>query len=194
MANKSPEEIVDPEWGTVFSAEDDQTESLQQALARIPIFSLLVQRELGQLARIVHIRHFKAGETIIYRGVEQSGFYLVRSGSVHIVRENFDHSITVVGTLGSRELLGEFALLDSTPRNSSIVSAEHCELIGFFKADLVEVLATNPEMGCKIVLRLAEEMSRSLYSDYNELRALGCPFTDDEGSPSALSGVDLRLS
>ena len=194
MAKNSPEKIIDPEWSTFFFDEGDQTESLEQSLGRIPIFSLLVERELGQLARIVHIRHFKPGETIIYRGVEQSGFYLVRSGSVHIMRDNFDQSKTVVGTLGAHQLLGEFALLDSTPRTSSIVSAGHCELIGFFKPDLVEVLATNPEMGCKIVLRLAEEMSRSLNSDYNKLRALGYPFTDDEGSSSALLKVDPTLS
>ena len=194
MAKNSPEKIIDPEWSTFFFDEGDQTESMEQSLGRIPIFSLLVERELGQLARIVHIRHFKPGETIIYRGVEQSGFYLVRSGSVHIMRDNFDQSKTVVGTLGPHQLLGEFALLDSTPRISSIVSVGHCELIGFFKPDLVEVLATNPEMGCKIVLRLAEEMSRSLNSDYNKLRALGYPFTDDEGSSSALLKVDPTLS
>ena len=194
MAKNSPEKIIDPEWSTFFFDEGDQTESMEQSLGRIPIFSLLVERELGQLARIVHIRHFKPGETIIYRGVEQSGFYLVRSGSVHIMRDNFDQSKTVVGTLGPHQLLGEFALLDSTPRTSSIVSAEHSELIGFFKPDLVEVLATNPEMGCKIVLRLAEEMSRRLNVDYNKLRALGYPFTDDMGRASALLQVDPTLS
>jgi len=194
MAQKSPEEIIDPEWSTFFFDEEGQIGSLEQSLGRIPIFSLLAERELVQLARIVHIRRFKPGETIIYRRVEQSGFYLVRSGSVHIVRYNFDQSRTVVGTLGPNELLGEFALLDSTPRTSSIVSAEHSELIGFFKPDLVEVLATDPEMGCKIVLRLAEEMSRSLNVDYNKLRALGYPFTDDMGRASALLQVDSTIS
>ena len=194
MVKKSPEEIIDPEWSIPFFDEEGQIGSLEQSLGRISIFSLLAERELVQLARIVHIRRFKSGETIIYRGVEQSGFYLVRSGSVHIVRYNFDQSWTAVGTLGPNELLGEFALLDSTPRTSSIVAAEHSELIGFFKPDLVEVLATNPEMGCKIVLRLAEEMSRSLNVDYNKLCALGYPFTDDEVSSSALLKGDPILS
>jgi CRP/FNR family cyclic AMP-dependent transcriptional regulator len=194
MAKKSPEKIVDPEWANVFVSEITQEETLEQALERIPIFSLLTGRELRKLTKIVHIRHYKPGETVIPRGVEQSGFYLVRSGSVHIVRENLDQSRTVVGTLGEYELLGEFALLDSTPRTSSIVAAKSSELIGFFKPDLVEILATNPALGCKILLRLAEEMGRSLATDYGKLRDLGYPFPEGMGSPGAFAQADPTLS
>ena len=53
MAQKSPEEIIDPEWSTFFFDEEGQAGSLEQSLGRIPIFSLLAERELVQLARIV---------------------------------------------------------------------------------------------------------------------------------------------
>ena len=170
----------DPEWTNIFRHDDPQQERLDVTLARIPIFSLLSQRELALLARIVHFRHYDPGETVIRRGVQQSGFYLIRSGSVHIVRHDINQADAVVATLGVHELLGEFALVDSTPRTSSIVAAEASELVGFFKPDLMDILVTNPQLGCKILLRLSEQMTKSLQKDYATLRATHVPLEDLE--------------
>ena len=190
--SETKERVVDPEWANVFHDEVSHVESLEEALGHIKIFSLLTDRELQKLARIVHIRRYSKGEIVVQRGVEQSGFYLVLSGSVDIVREKLDKTKVVVGNLGTYELLGEFALLDSTPRNSSIVAAEPCELVGFFKPDLMRILATNPVLGCKIVLRLAEEMSRSLARDYGKLQDAGYPFP--ETVPESTTQQDPTIS
>ena len=190
---RADKNIVDPEWANVFLEDITLEETLEQILAHIPIFSLLTGKELSKLARIVYIRRFDPGETIIYRGVEQSGFYLIRLGSVHIVREHLDHTREVVGKLGPSELLGEFALLDNTPRTSSVVAAEASELIGFFKPDLMEILVTNPTLGCKILLRLAEEMSRKLIADYGTLQDLGYPFPETVDASDALAKDDPTL-
>jgi hypothetical protein len=56
------------------------------------------------------------------------------------------------------------------------VAAEKSELIGFFKPDLMDILATNPELGCMILLRLGEEMTATLNKDYGRLREMGWPF------------------
>lgn len=170
----------DPEWTNIFRLAVAQRETLDATLSRIPVFSLLSSKELALLARIVHLRHYSPGETVIKRGVHQSGFYLIRTGSVHIMRQKINQAATVVATLGSHELLGEFALLDNTPRTSSIVAAEVSELIGFFKPDLMDILVTNPQLGCKILLRLAEEMSKSLQKDYRKLRETKIPLEDLE--------------
>lgn len=171
--------VIDPEWENFFSPEKiEEEESLERALSRIPVFSLLKPRELHKLLRLVHVREFEAGETIIRRGVNQSGFYHIRTGSANIVRERPDGSRRIVATLYPPELIGEFALLDDSPRSTSVVAAEPSQLIGFFEPDLMDIIATNPEMGCTILLRLAEDMSRSLNSDYKRLRGMGYPWDD----------------
>ena len=179
--------FADPEWVNLFAVEDTLEESLPQALCRIPIFSLLSDNELDLLARLVHLRSYRTDETVIQRGAVQSGLYVVRTGSVNIVRRSLDGTRKVVGTLGSGEILGEFALLTNTPRTSSVVAAEPCELIGFFKPDLTGILTTKPTMGCKILLRLAEEMCRSLATDYRRLCDMGYPFPEGENPPETLS-------
>ncbi|MDP7449643.1 MAG: cyclic nucleotide-binding domain-containing protein, partial [Candidatus Latescibacteria bacterium] len=125
--------VIDPEWENFFSSDvSGEKEPLVKLLGRVPIFSLLRAKELQTLTHLVHVREFARGEVVIQRGVQQSGLYLVRTGSVHIVRDREDGR-EVVGTLGREELLGEFALLDDTPRSTSVVAAERSELIGFFK-------------------------------------------------------------
>ena len=178
---------IDPEWENFFSPKRiEEQEFLEFTLGQIPVFGLVKKRNLAKLARLVHVREFEAGETIIRRGVNQSGFYLIRTGSAHIVREGSDGTRTVVTTLYPPELIGEFALLDDSPRSTSVVAAEPSELIGFFKPDLMDIIATNPEMGCKILLRLAEEMSRSLGGDYKRLREMGYPWDDQDEEEKGL--------
>ncbi|MBT4096808.1 MAG: cyclic nucleotide-binding domain-containing protein [Gemmatimonadetes bacterium] len=175
--------ITDPEWENFFARSGDNADSsLEKLLSKIAVFDLLRPRELKKLARIVHVREFRRGETVIQRGALQSGFYLIRSGSVNIVRERDDRR-EVVATLHPPELLGEFSLLDDSPRSTSIVAAEQSELIGFFKPDLMDIIATSPETGCMILLRLAEEMTHSLNKDYDRLREMGFPFDDEEEAP-----------
>ena len=187
MQTDQREELADPEWSNLITEEDTLEESLPQALCRIPIFSLLSDNELELLGRMVHLRTYAPDETVIQRGVEQSGLYVVKTGSVNIVRRSLDGTRTVVGSLGAGEILGEFALLDNTPRTSSVVAAEASVLIGFFKPDLTGILTTKPTMGCKILLRLAEEMCRSLGADYRRLRGMGYPFPPAENLPETLS-------
>ncbi len=176
----SAEEWEDPEWANLFRQEAQAQLPLEAILARVPVFSALTPRELWTLARTVHPRRFTSGETIIRRGAEQSGFYLIRSGSVYILRPDAAGENHVVGTLGPGELLGEFALVDGTPRTSAVVAAERSELIGFFKPDLMDIMVTNPGLGCKILLCLAEQMSLNLARDYQTLKELGYDFLQDE--------------
>ncbi|HCL31870.1 MAG TPA: hypothetical protein DIC52_26020 [Candidatus Latescibacteria bacterium] len=178
-ATATPERLIDPEWENFFATRTSQTkEPLQKLLGRVSIFNLLRAKELRTLARIVHTREFARGEIVIKRGVQQSGLYLVRTGSVDIVRAAADGRREVIGTLGPEELLGEFALLDDSPRSTSVVAAERSELIGFFKPDLTDILATDPAMGCMILLRLGEDMTATLNKDYRRLCELGWPLLD----------------
>ncbi len=181
----SAEEWEDPEWANLFRQEAQAQLPLETILAGVPVFSTLTLRELWTLARIVHPRRFVTGETIIRRGAEQSGFYLVRSGSVQILRLSANGAPQVVGALGPGELLGEFALVDGSPRTSTVVAAEPSELIGFFKPDLMDLMVTNPGLGCKILLNLAEQMGHTLTKDYQTLKKLGYDFLQDEEGMAA---------
>lgn len=181
-ASSTQPRLIDPEWESFFTSNgENEKEPLQRFLGRVMIFSLLRAKELRRLARMVHAREFVRGEIVIQRGVQQSGLYLVRTGSVQIVRDSAEGGRQVIGTLGPGEMLGEFALLDDTPRSTSVVAAETSQLIGFFKPDLTDIMKTDPAMGCMILLRLGEDMTETLSKDYQRLRDLGWPTLNQPG-------------
>ena len=62
------------------------------------------------------------------------------------------------------------------------MAAKPSELIGFFRPDLMDILVTQPTLGCKIVLRLAEEMNLRLARDYRALRDTGYVPTGPTGT------------
>ena len=163
---------IDPEWDNVFRYVEEEATSVIDVLLNVSIFSLLTSRELQRVAQAMHLRKYAQGECVIRSGASQSGFYVIVEGAVDVVSRTGG----VLGTLHSPELIGEFALLDDSPRSSSLIVAEPSELIGFFKPDLMDILVTNPELGCKILLRMSEEMVRNLQRDYTRLCTMGFPF------------------
>ncbi len=175
---------IDPEWDNVFRYVEEEATSVIDVLLHVPIFSLLTSRELQLVAQAMHLRKYAQGECVIRSGVSQSGFYVIVEGAVDVVSRTGG----VLGTLHSPELIGEFALLDDSPRSSSLIAAEPSELIGFFKPDLMDILVTNPELGCKILLRMSEEMARNLQRDYTRLCTMGFPF-DSSGKGVAMDPI-----
>lgn len=168
--NEIPSKI-DPEWENVFRSQDEKDSSIRQDLGRVGIFGLLTEDELGLLERVVHLRYYGTNECIIQKEVPQSGFYIISEGSVNVVCDG-----EVVELLKPISVLGEVGLLDPSPHSISFFAAEPSRLIGFFKPDLVELLDTQPEMGCKILLRISENMARILREKYADLCDLGCEF------------------
>ena len=159
----------DPEWGSLGQHGNKQ-ENLLDILGRLAVFDTLTWQELSTIERIVHRRHFVTGEMVIQALTPRSGLFAVVSGSVHVVRHLAEGGRQVLDTLGDGELLGEFALLDDSPRSTSIIAAEPSDLIGFFRSDLVDLIQTQPRMGFKILHRLAQVMAHRLQYVMGDLR------------------------
>lgn len=170
---------TDPEWGNVLRKKAATEETILSILKGLSMFETLTESELVKVERIVHRRRFTAGEVIIRARAPRSGMYIVKSGSVDVVRPMGNGIFQKVGHLESGDLLGEFAILDDSPRSTSIVAAEPSELLGLFKPDLMELVETDPRLGLKIVLRVAEMMTRRLRQDFELLRSLRKPVTLD---------------
>ena len=161
----------DPEWCR-FEGPERLKVNLSEIMAKLSVFDTLTWRELATLERIVHRRRFVAGETVIRAFTPRSGLFAVISGRVQVVRHVVGERDVVLDTLGVGELLGEFALLDDSPRSTSIVAAEPSELIGFFRSDLVDMIQTDPQMGFKVLYRLAQIMSKRMQDVMASLRQL----------------------
>lgn len=162
--------IQDPEWGPFEQTE--KTHMISGLLGDLPLFELLTKSELRKLEHIVHIRKFITGETVMRANAPRLGMYVIQSGSVKVVRRNLDGSSHETGRINRGELIGEFSLIDSSPRSSGIVAVEPSTLIGFFQPDLMDVISTDPNIGFKILIKLTQMMADQHRKDMAQLRLL----------------------
>lgn len=160
----------DFEWDLL--KEDQHIRSVVDLLGELPLFELLSLSELSKLEDIVHIRTFGPGETVIRAQAPRLGMYVIQSGSVHVVRRGLNNAPIILGTLNPGELIGEFSLIDSSPRSSSIVAAEFSTLVGFFQPDLMSLIDTDPNIGFKILMPLTQLMAEQHRRDVQNLRQL----------------------
>lgn len=170
MARIETPVVEDPEWTSLFKPEQGSKEDLSVMLGRQPVFNNLTGRELRRVERIVHRRRFLTKEVVIQAWVPRSGLFVVETGTVNVVRQLSSGERVVIGSLGPGELLGEFAILDDSPRSTSIVAAEPSDMIGFFRPDLMDLIETDPTLGFKILYRVTQIMSSRLNEVVESLR------------------------
>ncbi|HEY4644559.1 MAG TPA: cyclic nucleotide-binding domain-containing protein [Bacteroidota bacterium] len=145
---------------------------LIQILAQVPVFSMLNRRELRNVALIVHRREYRAGEHVFYQNDPGLGMYVIEKGEVliKIIDENKNEKELV--TLKAGDFFGELALLDESPRSAFAIAKTDCDLIGFFRPDLFELIEKNTNAGIKIVLKLAEFIGERLRATSREVSRL----------------------
>jgi CRP/FNR family cyclic AMP-dependent transcriptional regulator len=57
---------------------------------------------------------------------------------------------------------GEMALLESEIRSATVTALTDCSLLELHQKDFLELIAQNPAMGVKLLLRLSQILSRHL--------------------------------
>lgn len=148
-------------WSNVFKLRSEGTGQTQitEILKKIPVFEDLTKRELGAIERILHKREYRQDELIFREGEPGVGMYIIESGKVRIVTETGKRTLA---ELAEGEFFGELALLDESPRSATAVAIQPSIILGFFQPDLFGLIERNPQLGVKIVLRLARSIGERL--------------------------------
>jgi CRP/FNR family transcriptional regulator, cyclic AMP receptor protein len=153
--------------------------SVEEVLARIPVFESLTPKELRQVAAIVHRRKYSAGEYIVRQNDPGLGMYVIESGEVSVLLEE-NESTKQLAMLHEGDFFGEIALLDESPRSATVVAHTAAELIGFFRPDLFDIIEKLPGAGIKIVLRLAQLLGERLRNSNMEISRLRAQLVDHQ--------------
>ncbi len=137
---------------------------------RIFLFQDLEDQEIEQVLGRTHRRDFSAGEVIIQEGKPGDSMYIMVSGEVEITKQ-----LTLVldeDTPKERVMIrlkaedgvyfGEMSLLEDAPRSATVTASNECRLLELFQKDFLELIQQNPAMGAKLLLRLAQLLSRHL--------------------------------
>lgn len=161
---------MNPLWSNIFRKKSDE-DSLAYFLKSVPLFSELKGRDFHYLESLVHIRHYDSKEIVFEEGDPGSGMYVIRSGGVKIFTraEGREEELAV---LSAGDFFGETTLTAPASRAASARTLEPTELVGLFRADLLELAQKHPATANRILLGVTRIVSERLQAAGQEIRRL----------------------
>ena len=162
---------MDPLWNNIFRKRHDE-DSLANFLNNLPMFSELNGRELAVLEKIVHLRNYDPFETVFEENDPGTGMYMIRSGTVNIFIKTPQGDEEELATLGPGDFFGETTLTAPAPRSASARTTEKTELVGLFRADLLDLVERQPTLTSRVLIGLTRIVSERLQTASMEIRNL----------------------
>lgn len=116
------------------------------------LFVGLPQSARRRLASYAQERFFLSGELVLREGDPGEEFFLVASGSVHVIGRAFDGTNLIMTRLTHGQVFGEQALLQggSRRRNASVRAAEGCRLLVFPREALLEAQGADQTVSVRM--------------------------------------------
>jgi CRP-like cAMP-binding protein len=166
-------------WENIFRFRKRADDEIETILLKVPVFQDLNKRELNKIKRILHQREYSRDEKIFNEGDIGLGMYIIIEGEVRIVcgPEN-----QILADLSGGDFFGELSLLDDAPRSAAAVAKTPCVTLSFFKPELLDLLNRDPQLGCKILFKLAWVIGERLKSTNEQLRVISCQRQQDSTS------------
>jgi len=136
-------------------AKEILLEAVEHALVRSFVkctqpFERLTPERLLQFSGRLRRVDYPAGSSVFNQGDPGDVCYLVRSGVVEVIRQEASGP-RVVARLEAGEIVGESALLTSTPRDASLVVVEDAQLLGLHRDDLIDAFDEDRRVADHIV-------------------------------------------
>ncbi len=130
-------------------------------LAACPLFAGVSGAGLAALANVATEVAFPAGHVIARQGEIGTGFFIVTSGRVRVVRDG-----VLIATMGAGDFFGELSVLDGMPRNAMVAAEEPTTCLAIASWDFEAALLANPAVTLAILrgvaarLRAATDVAR----------------------------------
>jgi CRP-like cAMP-binding protein len=121
-----------------------------ELLAGCPLFKGIDADGLAKLAALATPVDFPAGHVIARQGEIGTGFFVIVSGLVRVVRDG-----TVVARLGAGEFFGELSVLDRMPRNATVSAEEATSCLALAAWDFEKILLDEPALTLAILRGVA---------------------------------------
>jgi putative ABC transport system ATP-binding protein len=147
--------IVKMDFGRIArDARISDTSFIGEMLTRCSVFRGVTVRTLTHMAQRMKTQSHPAGTRIIRQGNPGHQFYLIRQGTVDVIRDPGNH---LLATLGPGEFFGETALITGEPRNAHVDARTDVTVYTLDADSFREAMAERATM--------AQEVRSSLFTD-----------------------------
>jgi CRP-like cAMP-binding protein len=132
-----------------MAVKTDPTESLR----RVPLFAGLDRKELELLAKLAKEQHYAPGATIVSSGASGHGLYIVKEGSVSVVRDG-----QKVASMGPGQFFGEISVLDGGPRTADVKADTDTVCLTLISWEIKPLLMDNAGISYKMLLEMVKRL------------------------------------
>jgi CRP-like cAMP-binding protein len=130
-------------------------------LKNVDLFRETPEPVLSRVAKALEEIHAPTGTKIIEKGEMGTCLYIIVEGRVKV--QDGDH---VLAELGSRQVVGELALLDPEPRSASVIAIEETTLLKLDWEAFYDLMVDNIEIARGAIATLCRRIRKQ-----NELLA-----------------------
>lgn len=124
-----------------------------ELLTAAPLFAGVDADGLLALAeRVIEVDYAK-GAVIARQGDVGTGFFVVASGSVEVVRDG-----EVIAHLGPGAFFGELSVLDGLPRTAQVIATEPTTCLALATWEFERVVRDNPSVALSVMRGLASRL------------------------------------
>lgn len=145
-----------------------------QCVYRVPIFSHLAKEELMEVGKLVRRKNFPSKARVFSMGESIKGLYILRYGSIKLVRYSPDGNEVIVEVLRSGDFYGGDQMFHQAFTHEDAITLEETGVCFIKNQDLLEMISKNPDIAIKIiqVLSAMHNEDRTLLSILGEKNAL----------------------
>jgi phosphoenolpyruvate synthase/pyruvate phosphate dikinase len=123
------------------------------AIQRVQLFADMDRRQAEQIARLLKVRPFSKGETVIMEGSGGAAFFLIDSGEATVSCKGVQ-----IGTLGPGDYFGEIALIDGGPRSATVIAATDLVCYGLTFWEFRPLIERSSAIAWKLLQALAKRL------------------------------------
>lgn len=131
---------------------------MEEQLAQFDLFKGVSEASLENLATKLKSRQLDPGQVLFEKGDPGNSVFIVTSGDLKVISTDREGNEVILNQVGAGSVIGEMSLLDSGPRSAGVVALTEARLLALDRADFMDVLNTQPEMGLEITRSLVQRL------------------------------------
>ncbi len=143
----------------------------ENPLLKCYLFEKLSEDELDAVHGLAKERDVIAGDYVFDEGAEATALYLIRYGSVQILKKSGDEEVRLT-ELSAGSHFGEMSFLDRSPRAASVMARENVKLLEISFDALEKLFSEKHEMALKVFRSMATVLSKRIRTTSNDLSSL----------------------
>lgn len=147
-----------------------------EILSKVSLFADIKDspEAFAALFKLMSLRQYKAGDTIIQEGEAGSDFFILADGSASVFKKTQDGDLYKVALLHGHmgAFFGESGLLEADTRTATIRADSECSCLVLTKSDFENFCNRNPAWALPILKRVAKAIMNRLKNMNHDLGLL----------------------